>query len=50
MELRSVEKVLFKAQMKFWLAQGLSQEQANELAMNKIIKSRKLSKQIGYKF
>lgn len=44
MELKPVEKVLFKAQFDFWLANGLSQEKANELAMNKIIKTRKLAK------
>lgn len=44
MELKPVEKVLFKAQFDFWLANGLSQEKANELAMNKIIKTRKLIK------
>jgi hypothetical protein len=45
----STERVLFNANFKFWIQNGLSETEANERAMNKIIQTRSLSKKLKFK-
>jgi hypothetical protein len=45
----STERVLFNANFNFWIQNGLSETEANERAMNKIIQTRSLSKKLKFK-
>lgn len=46
----STERVLFNANLKFWIQNGLSEAEATEKAMNKILQKRLLSKKLTFKF
>lgn len=46
----STERVLFNANFKFWIQNGLSEAEATEKAMNKILQKRSISKKLTFKF
>jgi hypothetical protein len=46
----SAEKVLFKATFNFWIKNGLTESEANEKAMNKIIQKRSVVKSLKFKY
>jgi predicted CoA-binding protein len=45
----STERVLFNANFNFWIQNGLSETEATERAMNKIIQTRSLAKTLKFK-